>query len=114
MAYDIALLFTDGMGNLGNDMPKAAEMPVYAISNADQANHALLRGYCQASGGSYYNLKRASDEQVISGMGNLSYSWCQWKPRKAKLRKFTPRPARRFMADSPSPANCWSLKRRSR
>ena len=57
--YDLYLLFTDGMGNLGADMPSRVEAPVYAISDADQVNHALLRNLCQQSGGAYFNLKSA-------------------------------------------------------
>ena len=72
--YDFFLLFTDGFGNLGADRPSRAEVPVYAICDDLRANHAMLRSICQESGGSYFNLKRTTDEQVIAGVGDAPLS----------------------------------------
>ncbi len=72
--YDLFLLFSDGFGNLGADRPLRAEVPVYAMSNDLRANHSLLRAMCQESGGTYYNLTRATDEMVLAGVGDAAYS----------------------------------------
>ena len=72
--YDLFILFSDGVGNLGPDMPLRAEAPVYAMSDDVHANHALLRALCQESGGGYLNLKRVSDEQAIAGVGDAPLS----------------------------------------
>ncbi len=72
--YDLFLLFTDGFGNLGGDRPLRAEAPVYAMSDEAQANYPLLRSICRESGGSYFNLTRATDEQVLAGVGDAPFS----------------------------------------
>jgi tetratricopeptide (TPR) repeat protein len=72
--YDLFLLFSDGLGNLGPDSPPAAEVPVYAFSNDDHANPGALRVLCQQSGGAYWNLKDVSDERALAGVGSPVYS----------------------------------------
>lgn len=72
---DLYLLFTDGMGNLSTDLPKRIEAPVYAVCDDARANHALLRALCQESGGTYFNLRQATDEQVISAVGDSPFSF---------------------------------------
>lgn len=72
--YDCFLLFTDGLGNLGPETPLRAEAPVYALCDASKANHPLLQRLCQESGGRYFNLRRSSDEQAISGIGQSPFS----------------------------------------
>ncbi|HZK80885.1 MAG TPA: VIT domain-containing protein, partial [Humisphaera sp.] len=71
--YDLFLLFTDGFGNIGADRPLKAEVPVYALCDDIKANHALLRSICQESGGSYFNLRRMTDEQALASVGDAPF-----------------------------------------
>ena len=37
-------------------------------------NHALLHAFCQESGGNYFNLKIASDDHVLTGVGDVPFN----------------------------------------
>ncbi|MBC8756687.1 carboxypeptidase-like regulatory domain-containing protein [Kordia sp. YSTF-M3] len=54
---DEVLLFSDGLGNLG-EFSMAAKMPVYSINSLVSANHQQLINTATQSGGSYINLTR--------------------------------------------------------
>jgi tetratricopeptide (TPR) repeat protein len=88
--YDLFLLFTDGFGNLGTDRPMRAEVPVYAMCDDVRANHALLRSICQESGGSYFNLRQMSDEQVLAGVGDAPFSLVSVECNPAEISEVYP------------------------
>lgn len=69
------LLLSDGLGNLGDDVPAAIAAPVYAVASDPQANHALLRYLAETSGGAYFNLARTSDEQALATLGAQPFSF---------------------------------------
>jgi len=69
------LLFTDGLGNLGNESPDAAPaVPVYAISADSQINGVLLTRLARESGGAFFNLRRLTDDQVLAGLTTAPFS----------------------------------------
>lgn len=63
-----SLLFSDGLGNLGQELPLTPGAPVFTVSGDPQANHAALRFLAERSGGAYFNLATVSDEDVMRGL----------------------------------------------
>lgn len=72
--YDFAVLFSDGLGNLGSEKPAKVAIPVWAISTDAGANHNALRSLCQESGGAYLNLNRQDDAMAIASVGQPTFS----------------------------------------
>lgn len=68
------LLFTDGLSNLGADLPAKAEVPVYTISNDPKSNYNVLRRIAGDSGGQYINLQSQSTEQAMGAMTENPFS----------------------------------------
>ena len=68
--YAYWLLFTDGLADLGPEMPASIEARVHAISNDARSNHPLLRRIAAQGGGSYFNLQRATDQDVTNTIGH--------------------------------------------
>jgi len=62
---DLWLLFSDGLGNVGDDWPDDLEAPVFALSADSAADHALLRHIGRTSGGDYFNLQQ-TDTGVVA------------------------------------------------
>ena len=90
--YDWALLFTDGLGNIGQDMPANAECPVYCVSNDARANHALLRYLSQATGGQYFNLATLTDEQAVSAAGVSAFCLVSAEYKADEIAEVYPKP----------------------
>ncbi|MDP6544520.1 MAG: VIT domain-containing protein [Phycisphaerae bacterium] len=72
---DMYLLFTDGVSNFGRETPGAMGAPVYAFSGAATTNHAMLTALTMKTGGRYFNLKRTTDDQVVSSIGRSVFSF---------------------------------------
>lgn len=72
--YACWLLFTDGLGNLGESSPPFAGAPVFAIGSDARADHNLLRYVAQKSGGAYLNLSRVSDVDALRQIGVAPFS----------------------------------------
>ena len=68
------LLFTDGLTNLGPDLPASVEVPVYAVSNDPRSNHTLLRRLSSTSGGQYINLQSLTAEQSLAALTDAPFS----------------------------------------
>ncbi len=66
--YTYWLLFSDGIADLGSEMPAKLEAPVYAIANDAKANHMLLRRIAAQSAGQYFNLQRLDDGAVLTAL----------------------------------------------
>jgi len=60
-----ALLFTDGLANLGPDLPAAIKLPVYTVASDARANHPLLAEIAAQSGGAYFNLNATAADAAI-------------------------------------------------
>lgn len=68
MAYWV--LCTDGISDLGPEMPAKLGTRVYVLSNDAKSNHALLRRIAAESGGAYFNLQRVSDDDAVNSIGH--------------------------------------------
>ncbi|MDB5299258.1 MAG: hypothetical protein JWO87_921 [Phycisphaerales bacterium] len=88
--YDYWLLFSDGLSDVGKPLPEKAKTPVYAVSNDDRANHAVLRQIAQQSGGAYLNLKRLTDEQATGLVGKPPYSLLKVECKENEVADVTP------------------------
>ncbi len=64
--FDLWLLFSDGLGNVGDNRPTALDVPVFALSADSAADHALLRHVGRSSGGDYFNLQQVTAETVAA------------------------------------------------
>ncbi len=73
--YSYWLLFSDGLSNMGKEIPQKLDAPVYAISNDAKANHSLLKLIASKSNGQYFNLHRLSNQQVVDGMTSSPFSF---------------------------------------
>jgi hypothetical protein len=69
---DFALLFSDGLANLGDNVPAASDVPLYAISGDSRANHALLGHLARMSGGEELSLQQLGVEEVLRSIGRRS------------------------------------------
>jgi len=88
--YDFALLFTDGVSNLGADKPARIDLPVWAISADAGANHNALRSLCQQSGGAYLNLNRQTDADAIAAVGQPTFSIIAVESDSRQVADLTP------------------------
>ncbi len=74
-APDHHLFFSDGISNLGEaDLP-TFESPVYAVSDADVANHDALRAIAVGSGGAWIDLTTKSEEEALDALGRSPFSF---------------------------------------
>lgn len=88
--YDNAVLFTDGMGNLGGDMPAKIAMPVHVITSSGGANYPLLRHIASTSGGVYFNLGTTKDADVIGGIERPMFSFIKAEFDSKKVTEVFP------------------------
>ena len=65
---DIALLFTDGLGNWGASALPAARVPLFALSAATRADARTLRHASEASGGVYLDLLATPTAQALRAL----------------------------------------------
>jgi hypothetical protein len=72
--YAFWLLFTDGIADLGPEMPKSLAAPCYAISNDARSNHTLLRRIASETGGQYLNLQRIGDDDAAGLIGREPFA----------------------------------------
>jgi hypothetical protein len=68
------LLFTDGLSNLGADLPAQAEVPVFTVSNDPKSNYNVLQRIARDSGGQYINLQRLNTEQAMGALMEKPFS----------------------------------------
>ena len=69
------LLFSDGLGSVGPDLPERPDAPVYALSGDPRADHAVLRAIAEGSGGVYFNLSRHADAEVVAAIGRPVFQY---------------------------------------
>jgi hypothetical protein len=68
-SYDYCLLFTDGLGNVGSEAPRAPRAPVYAVSDDAFADTNWLGAFSARSGGRFLNLQRIEAPDAGSQLG---------------------------------------------
>lgn len=61
---ELALLFTDGLGNYGEGSLPASTVPLYAVNSAVSSDPVRLRRTAEASGGEFIDLQQADPEQA--------------------------------------------------
>jgi len=88
--YNYAFLFTDGLNNLGDDMPSKIEMPVHTIATDSRANHPLLRHIAASSGGVYFNLASVEDKQVIADIERPPFAFIKADYDRRKITEVYP------------------------
>eukprot|EP01080_Neovahlkampfia_damariscottae_P011271 gene11271-4084_t len=70
-SIDFYLLFSDGIGNLGKDIPdKQYKAPIYGFGSELSSNHKLLSYICEKSGGIYNNLKVNLIKNAVDQVGS--------------------------------------------
>lgn len=74
-APDYYLLFSDGISNLGERDAPTFDAPVYALSDADVANHDALRAVALSSGGAWIDLTKATDSEAVDTLGRSPFAF---------------------------------------
>lgn len=65
---DVALLFTDGLGNYGEGNLPASAVPLYAVNSAVASDPLRLRRIAESSGGEFIDLQQADPEQAARAL----------------------------------------------
>jgi len=94
--HDYALLFSDGLGNLGAEMPQALPVPVYAVTADAQANHALLAHLGGQSGGDFLSLQRLDPVAAVAAIGDRGFGLQGIDYDARTIADLTPRGPRRL------------------
>ncbi len=68
------LMFTDGLANLG-DFSITNKQAIYTINSTTSANHELLREIATSSGGTYINLVRLPQTEVINSLKQETFQF---------------------------------------
>jgi tetratricopeptide (TPR) repeat protein len=70
VGVDLALLFTDGLGNGADPLPEST-VPLYAINSAIRANASRLRSVAERSGGDYLDLARIDTARALNDLASV-------------------------------------------
>lgn len=62
---ELALLFSDGLGNYGGETLPASQVPLYSVQAATSADAVKLRGAAERSGGMLLDLARLSVTEAV-------------------------------------------------
>ncbi len=65
---ELALLFTDGLGNYGSTPLAPPDIPTYALNAATSADATLLRHVAERSGGAYLDLQGVSVAAAVQSL----------------------------------------------
>jgi tetratricopeptide (TPR) repeat protein len=84
------LVFTDGNGNLGDQMPAQVQGQVYPIASDSTANHPLLRALANRTGGAYLNLARITDEEAQASLRAQPFSLLSVKIESGRVADVFP------------------------
>ena len=83
-------LFSDGLGNYGKLEPPVLDAPVFVFTADQTIDQPLLENLAQRSGGALFNLKRMSDQQVLSRIAIRPFTYLGCAPAAAKLADIYP------------------------
>lgn len=72
---DEILVFSDGLGNFGNEHFQTSEKPVYTVNSSQSANHSGLKFLAMQSGGSYINLLKVETSAAVKMLSQSVYSF---------------------------------------
>ncbi len=85
-----AVLFTDGLANLGGPLPEKYPVPVYVLTGDSRASHGTLETIAIRSGGTYINLNRYEDAAVKEMIGVETLFLVSVKVTSGKVADLTP------------------------
>ena len=74
-AYDLHLVFSDGMGNVGERPSALPTVPVFTVGSTSDANHLFLRDLSEGSGGAHLNLASQSVGDAVAAIGPDPYAF---------------------------------------
>lgn len=87
---DLALLFSDGISNLGNSKFINSKIPVYTINSNLMCNSPYLSEVSLRTGGNYLNLLAIDEEKAISLLTNYNYRLISVDYNPAELSEVFP------------------------
>ncbi len=87
--HDYELLVSDGLENLGDDVPQT-RAPVYVMNGDARANHALLDHIARTSGGAYLNLQQTTADEAAAAIGSPVFSFLSADYDRAQLADVSP------------------------
>jgi tetratricopeptide (TPR) repeat protein len=93
---DEVLLFSDGMTNYGNIVPKFASTPVYTINSNAIANHSFLTYIAQQSGGVYVNISKYNISEALSLLCTNNFHFISAQVKSGKTTDIYPSMACQF------------------
>jgi Ca-activated chloride channel family protein len=73
--YDFHLLFSDGMGNVGERPQNNTSVPLFTVGSSSSANHLMLRDLSEGSGGAHLNLSSMTIPDALALVGPEPYSF---------------------------------------
>lgn len=90
-AWDLHLLASDGLGNVGKAPRAMAESPLYTITSDSSADHALLRHFAAGSGGAHVDLTRTTVQDAASVFAGSPFSLIGIEADPAQVADMHPR-----------------------
>lgn len=73
--YDFHLLFSDGMGNVGERPKHKTSVPLFTVGSSSAANHLMLRDLSEGSGGAHLNLSSMTIPDALALVGPEPYAF---------------------------------------
>ena len=87
--YDFHMLFSDGMGNVGERPIAPSQTPLFTVAASSSANHLLLRDLAEGSGGAHLNLGQLGLDAALSNWSE-PYSFLGIELEKERSTTSTP------------------------
>ena len=88
---ELVLLFSDGLHNIGTQLPATNAAPIYPITHRSNANHILLRHLASASGGEHMNLTRKEPALAASQVGDGRLRFMGVEVKRGEIDEVYPR-----------------------
>lgn len=73
--YDLHLLMSDGLGNLGQNLPEASPIPLYTVASTSDSDHLKLAHIAGSSGGDHLNLSRQNPADAARVVGTARFEF---------------------------------------
>ncbi len=87
--HDYDLLVSDGLEDLGQELPQT-RAPLYVLNGDARANHALLDHLARTGGGSYLNLQGMAVEDAAAAIGAPVFSLLSAEYDRSELADVSP------------------------
>lgn len=73
--YDLHLLISDGLGNLGKHLPNNSPVPLYTVASTNDSDHLKLSHIAESSGGDHLNLSRQDPAEAANIVGTSHFQF---------------------------------------